>query len=61
MKVTITYLPGEERKANIVKAFIRGLFGDNYKVRESDRHTPYKHIYLATREHPATPAESSEK
>lgn len=60
MKVTIAYLPGEERTANILKAFAKGLM-DNAKVRESDRHAPYKHIYLATREHPARPTESSEK
>ena len=48
MKITVAYLPGEERNAGIIKAFIKGLV-PGMKVKESDRHAPYKHIYLATR------------
>lgn len=48
MKITIAYLPGEERNAGIIRAFVKGLLPD-VKVRESDRHDPYKHTYLTTR------------
>ena len=48
MKITIAYLPGEERNAGIIRAFVEGLFSET-KVRESERHSPYKHIYLATK------------
>lgn len=48
MKVTIAYLPGEERKAGIIEAFIKGLI-PGAKVHESDRHAPFKHIYLTSK------------
>lgn len=48
MKITIAYLPGEERSAGAIRAFIEGIIPGT-KVRESDRHAPYKHIYLTTR------------
>lgn len=48
MKITIAYLPGEERNAGIIKAFIKGLM-PGAKVRESDRHAPLSHIYITTR------------
>lgn len=60
MKVTIAYLPDWEPLANAVVTAIRCII-PGIKVRKSDRHAPYKHIYLATREHPARPSESSEK
>lgn len=60
MKITIAYLPGEKRGADALKRAASSIMGP-VKVRESDRHAPYKHIYLATREHPARPSESSEK
>ena len=45
MKVTIAYLPEEERSAGTIKTFIEALIPGT-RVRESDRHAPYKHIYL---------------
>lgn len=60
MKVTIAYQPGEEREADILMRAAASLMGP-VRVRESNRHPPFKHIYLTTREHPATPSESSEK
>ena len=60
MKVTIAYLPGEEREADIMKRAAAAMMAPA-KVRESDRHAPFKHIYVTTRERPATPSESSEK
>lgn len=49
MKITIAYLPEEEREADIIHVFSRGLL-DNVKVRKSDRHPPYLHIYLTTKQ-----------
>jgi hypothetical protein len=48
MKVTIAYLPSEDRKAATIKACIKHLL-PGVKVRESERHAPYKHIYFSTR------------
>ena len=48
MKITITYLPEEEREAHIIHIFSQSLLG-NVKVRKSDRHPPFKHIYLTTK------------
>lgn len=48
MKITIAYLPEEEREADIIHVFSRSLL-DNVKVRKSDRHPPFKHIYLTTK------------
>lgn len=48
MKITIAYLPEEGHMASVIKGFIKGLHPD-IKMRESDRHAPYKHIYLATK------------
>ena len=48
MKITIAYLPEEGNMASVIKGFIKRLHPD-IKVHESDRHAPYKHIYLATK------------
>ena len=48
MKITIAYLPEEEREAGIIEAFIKGLL-PGAKPRKSDRHAPYKHIYLTSK------------
>lgn len=58
MKISITYLPEEEREAHIIHIFAQGLLG-NIKVRKSDRHPPFKHIYLTTKK-PETPCKSKE-
>ena len=47
MKITISYLPEEEREAHIIHIFSQGLL-DNVKVRKSDRHPPCWHVFLAT-------------
>ena len=60
MKITIAYLPGEERESEIIRHFVESLIWP-VKVRESERHAPYKHIYVTTREHPSNPSESSGK
>lgn len=53
MKITIAYLPGEERDINIIREFASSLL-QPVKVHESDRHAPFKHIYLTTKK-PETP------
>ncbi len=53
MKITIAYLPEEEREADLINRFVQGLLPIE-KVRKSDRHPPFKHIYLTTKR-PETP------
>ena len=59
MKITITYLPEKEREAHIIHIFSQSLL-DNVKVRKSDRHPPFKHIYLTTKK-AENPCNSREK
>lgn len=50
MKITIAYLPEEQQKANNLLRCLCSFLGDSVdKVRESDRHTPFRHTYLTTR------------
>lgn len=58
MKVKITYLPGEEREVEILHRFTKALLNP-VKVQRSDRHPPYKHIYIAT-EKPEIPCNNGE-
>ena len=58
MKISITYLPEEEREAHIIHIFSQSLL-DNVKVRKSDRHPPFKHIYLTAKK-PEKPCNSEE-
>ena len=51
MKVKITYQRGEERRAALMAAFAKGLAPDA-KVKESDKHPPYRHIYISSKEPP---------
>lgn len=48
MKITIAYLPAEEAEAT---ADLAGLLlrHPGAKVRKSDRHPPFKHIYVTNR------------
>ena len=48
MKITIAYLPEEQEEATAVLVALRPLLAWE-KVRKSDRHPPYKHIYLTTK------------
>lgn len=57
MKITIAFLPGETLSANTVEEFCRAVF-PNVTVRKSDRHAPYKHVYLTTKK-PGKPCDSS--
>ena len=58
MKIIVAYLPEEEREANCIRWSIHGMCPGT-KVRKSDRHPPYKHIYLTTKR-PETPCNSEE-
>lgn len=50
MKISISYRPddaGEEKQVRIIRSFFKS-FLPGAKVRISDRHKPFLHIYLAT-------------
>ena len=47
MKISMAYLPEEEREADRSVSALRQLH-PGIKVRKSDAHPPYKHIYLTT-------------
>lgn len=49
MKIKLSYLPEEEREAGAaLSALLRLIPGA--KVRKSDAHPPYKHLYLTTKQ-----------
>lgn len=48
MKITIAYLSEEEHKAGAIESFIKELY-PGVKVRKSELHAPFKHIYLSTK------------
>ena len=47
MKITIAYQPEEAQVANMLKHTICSIL-DSTKVKESDRHAPFKHTYITT-------------
>ena len=51
MKVQITYQHGEERLAGILVEFAGALL-NGPRVRTSDKHPPYRHIYISSKEPP---------
>ncbi len=59
MKVTIAYLPEEAQDVAMTMATIRSKF-PRIKMRESDRHPPFRHIYLTTK-NPANRSDSTER
>lgn len=59
MKISISYRPDdadEEKQVDIIRAFLKN-FLPGAKVRFSDRHKPFLHIYLATKK-PGKPCDS---
>lgn len=48
MKITLAYIPDEEETATATVAVLRQLH-PGAKARKSDRHPPFKHIYLTTK------------
>ncbi len=59
MKVKIAYLPGEERQAEVLQNVAKELLKP-VKVQRTDRHLPYKHIYIGTEKQPDTPCNNGE-
>ena len=47
MKMTLAYLPEEEERAAVVLAALLRAFPDT-KVKKSNAHPPFRHIYLST-------------
>lgn len=58
MKVTISHTIEEREEADAVLSALRPLLAWG-KVRKSNRHDPYLHIYLATKK-PGKPCDSRE-
>lgn len=58
MKITIAYLPEEQEETTAVLVALRPLLAWE-KVRKSDRHPPFKHIYLTAKK-PEKPCNSEE-
>lgn len=59
MKIKIAYLPGEEREVETLYNCVEELLKPA-KVSRSDRHAPYRHIYIATEKQPGTPLQKGE-
>lgn len=50
MKIKITYQPGEEKWAFfLANVATRVLRGRRPKVKETDAHPPYRHIYISSK------------
>lgn len=58
MKITIAYISEEQEEAATILAALRPLLAWE-KTRKSDRHPPFKHIYLTTKR-PETPCNFEE-
>ena len=56
MKITFAYLPAEEQEAAADLAALRQLH-PGMKVRKSNAHPPFRHIYLTTTK-PTKPCDS---
>lgn len=56
MKITIAYISDEGDAVTASVAALRRIT-PNMKVRKSDRHPPFKHIYLTTKK-PENPCHS---
>ena len=48
MKITIAYIPDEQETVTTSVAVLRRIFPE-IKVRKSERHPPFRHIYLTTK------------
>ena len=58
MKITIAYLPEEQQNANNLLRCLYSFLGERVdKVRKSDCHAPFNHIYLTTKK-PKKPSDS---
>lgn len=59
MKITIAHLPNEMQEADVAKRAICSALG-KVKVKKSDLHPPYKHIYITTKKKKDTSCKNSE-
>ena len=59
MKISIAYLPGEEREAEALSRVTKALLKP-VKMKKSDRHPPYKHIYISSEKQQDTPCKNGE-
>lgn len=48
MKISIAFLPEEKHGARAVEEFVRVIL-PGVKVRVSDRHPPFLHLYMTTK------------
>ena len=48
MKIRLSYLPGEEVRAERVKRLIRQMF-PAAKIKDVDNHSTFRHCYIDTR------------
>lgn len=54
MKITIAYTEGEERNAYTIAKLIREILGGS-KLRRSEKHKPFLHIYISSKGEKPTP------
>lgn len=59
MKVKITYLPGEEKRAYLLARIAASVLPKS-KVKERQEHPPYRHIYISSKP-PECPADTVER
>lgn len=57
MKVTLAYIPEEQKEAAAVLAALRPLLAWE-KIRKTDTHPPFLHLYLTTKK-PGTSCKSN--
>ena len=53
VKVTISYTEGEQRNAKIIATFVKELLDG--KLRRSEKHKPFLHIYISSKDKKPTP------
>ena len=59
MKVKIAYLPGEEQEAESLSRITKALLKP-VKIKKSNSHPPYKHIYITSEKQLDTPCKNEE-
>lgn len=53
MKIKITYSPNERDKVRLIARIAQQIMEPNgSRVKESDKHPPYRHIYISSKEPP---------
>ena len=58
MKIKITYLPGEEKRAYLLAQLATNVLPKS-KVKERQEHPPYRHIYISSKP-PEVPTDTVE-